>query len=459
MTAVVESDLEDLAVQRYLLDLALQPLDAWDGFTKIEQYAGSALRYQLNYLCYALAMAQFTRTPAFTGYLGRAQRNTIEKMRDKRVWGYWAHESLIGYGRWQTDPMKHANIMYTGFYAAMLGMYETMNADDRFARPGALTLRVNARKEHVYDYPRVCDRIVENMRRSKWTQYPCEPHLVYPMCNAHALNGLTMHDRLRGTDLAPELVAKVEDSYHRFGFLRADGRFLFGRGPLGFRFPPTVGNEGVMAFWLHSLMPKQAQASWELLRERCLEFGESEIDVKPHLVERLDAGNYRRTDAWSRAMVMVAAAEHGDVEVVRGVEASLDNRAEIIRSNGARRYRKASTWTNAIFGLARFTRENALDDLVHGRLPEQWRTGPVLAEAAYPDVLVARAVTDGAGLELVLRPGAGAVRATLGLRRLTPGRVYSVSGAATDRVTADHDGAALVDVDLADRTEITVRPA
>jgi hypothetical protein len=50
------------------------------------------LRYQLNYTCYALAIAQYVYTPAFTGYLTEAQANTIEKMRDKRVWGYWAHE-------------------------------------------------------------------------------------------------------------------------------------------------------------------------------------------------------------------------------------------------------------------------------------------------------------------------------------------------------------------------------
>jgi len=44
-----------------------------------------ALRYQLNYTCYALAIAQYVYTPAFTGYLTEAQANTIEKMRDKRV--------------------------------------------------------------------------------------------------------------------------------------------------------------------------------------------------------------------------------------------------------------------------------------------------------------------------------------------------------------------------------------
>lgn len=47
-------------------------------------------------------MSQYTRTPAFTGYLAEAQRNAITKMCDKRVWGYWATGSLFGYGRFVT---------------------------------------------------------------------------------------------------------------------------------------------------------------------------------------------------------------------------------------------------------------------------------------------------------------------------------------------------------------------
>jgi hypothetical protein len=49
---------DDLELERYLLDLTLQPLDEFEGFSHIEQYLLSALRYQLNYSCYALATAQ-----------------------------------------------------------------------------------------------------------------------------------------------------------------------------------------------------------------------------------------------------------------------------------------------------------------------------------------------------------------------------------------------------------------
>lgn len=72
---VTEHTPEDLAHLRYALDLALQPLDSFAGFTKIDQFREAATRYQLNALSYSLSMAQFTRTPAFTGYLAEAQPN------------------------------------------------------------------------------------------------------------------------------------------------------------------------------------------------------------------------------------------------------------------------------------------------------------------------------------------------------------------------------------------------
>ena len=55
--------------------------------------------------------------------------------------------------------------------------------------------------------------------------------------------------------------------------------------------------------------------------------------------------------------------------------------------------------------------------------------------AAYPDVLVTRAVTDGQALDLVLRPGNGGGRTTLGIERLQPQRDYEVTGGVEDRAT------------------------
>ncbi|MCD2187355.1 hypothetical protein [Actinomycetospora soli] len=53
---VVESSADDLAHLRYALDMALQPVDEFRGFTILDQYREAALRYQLTALCNGVAM-------------------------------------------------------------------------------------------------------------------------------------------------------------------------------------------------------------------------------------------------------------------------------------------------------------------------------------------------------------------------------------------------------------------
>ncbi|HEX8594982.1 MAG TPA: hypothetical protein VF682_17195 [Pseudomonas sp.] len=65
---------KDLGALRLVLDLALQPLDRFDGFTTIDQFRESAWRYQLYAIANALSVLRTTRLPAFDGYIGEAQR-------------------------------------------------------------------------------------------------------------------------------------------------------------------------------------------------------------------------------------------------------------------------------------------------------------------------------------------------------------------------------------------------
>ena len=450
---------DDLELERYLLDLSLQPLDEFEGFSHIEQYLLSALRYQLNYTCYALAMAQYNHTPAFTGYLTEAQANTIEKMRDKKVWGYWAHEMLVGYQRWDPDPMKFANVMYTGFFGVMVGLFETLN-DHRFSKPGALNLRWNDDTEYHYEFNSLCEAIVHNMEiSSQGPLYPCEPRLIYPMCNAFSLSTLLMHDRLHGTDYGHGRVEQMRQALLEHKYLRPDHRFLACRGPLKFSMSPSVGNDGVMSFWLNFAMPDQAEKTWENLRANLIRIEGDDVKMDATSWEVIDPGNYSRGTGMSRVSVMASAKEHGDDEMADALERSLDKRYKTIRQNGARAYTGISSWGNAGHVLSRFTTKNSMRDLLGGHVPHEWKTGPVLAQAAYPEVLVARAVTDGTVLDLALRPGSHGGRTVLGVERLMPRQDYLVTGGVDDTVTADDDGCALVTVDLDDRREVFLRPA
>jgi hypothetical protein len=158
---------------------------------------------------------------------------------------------------------------------------------------------------------------------------------------------------------------------------------------------------------------------------------------------------------------MAAAREMGDDEVCTALQTAVDERFEPTVVDGARRYVKASTQANAMLLLGRFSRAGGFHDLVNGRpgAPYGAGAGPVLAEAPYPDVLVAKATNDGAALDLVLRPGGAGGRSELVLERLRPGASYAVRGAAADTVTADGDGRARLEVDLDDRVEVTVSPS
>jgi hypothetical protein len=456
---VEESSPEDLATLRYLLDLALQPIDKFDGFTHLEQIGGTALRYQLNYSCYAMSVSQLTRTPAFTGYLAEAQANMIRKMCDRRVWGYWATERLVGYLRWNPDPMVFANIMYTGFFAAMLAFYETMNDDRGFDDDGSLPLVWNRRLRYDYGFTKIVEAIERNMRDSDQTMYPCEPHLVYPMCNAIALAGMRGYDRLHGTDYTSDLADKIRDTLNR-RYLTEDGRYLFGRGPLGVVIPPMVANDAVVAYWLSCVMPDMAETAWKTLRDNRISLQDGRAELLTQPIDHLDVGSYRMGDAWAWVNAACAAAEMGDAEAVEALQSTIANRFTFEYSpSGARKLAGVSVWANCAFAFSRFITAGSLRRLANGKLPAEWKTGPILAAAAYPQVLVAKAVTDGHGLDLVLRPGAGPTRTTLQIARLTPGRTYRVSGAEVDELTAPPSGEAYLNVDLADRCEVRLTPA
>jgi hypothetical protein len=107
---------------------------------------------------------------------------------------------------------------------------------------------------------------------------------------------------------------------------------------------------------------------------------------------------------------------------------------------------------------ARAGRPNAMHDLVAVGMPDRFRGGPLLDDVEYPQVLVARAVSDGRALEAVLYPGDHKGRQSLGLAQLRPGSRYRCEGSVAAEVIADAAGHARVMVDLDGRTELRLCP-
>jgi hypothetical protein len=123
------------------------------------------------------------------------------------------------------------------------------------------------------------------------------------------------------------------------------------------------------------------------------------------------------------------------------------------------RYLGASNMANVRYMRGLLARRDDLRASISGQLPASVFKGPVLADAPYPDAMVAKAVShDGTDLELVLYPGAGRAAAVdLDFARLEPGRRYGEAG-GQPLLQADSEGRARLSVSLAGRTRLHLRP-
>ncbi|MFE3105608.1 linalool dehydratase/isomerase domain-containing protein [Nocardia tengchongensis] len=403
--------------------------------------------------------ALYTRTPAFTGYLAEAQRNAIEKMLDRRVWGYWALENLWGNLRWNPDPADRENIMLTGYLGQMVGMYETLN-DDRFSAPDALSFRWNDRRVYPNSFGTIAESVHRNMIAGDYTLYPCEPNWIYTVCNTFGLNTLLTHDRLHGTAMTADVIDRLHRGYES-EFLRPDGRIIGVRSArLGasWNFWAGPAIQLTTALWLHAGLPEYAQRAWWLVRDQEIRADGDRVGFPLRASSRVDPGNYRLGGAYGQVMIASAAREMGDEEVARTALAGIEEFGDPVSANGVRYYAGLSGLGNMYALQFRFNRASGLRDQIAFGAPPHWRTGPVLADAAYPEVQVARAVTDGHALELVLRPGNGLCRTTVRIARLEPGRAYRVAGGREAEFTASLTGDALIDIDLGGRHEVHIAP-
>ncbi|MDQ2648841.1 MAG: hypothetical protein M3Z03_04750, partial [Actinomycetota bacterium] len=455
-----EASAEDLAFARFALDLALQPVDGFEGYDIVDQFQTASVRYQIFFGQYALAFYQAACAPAFRGYLALGQRNLIDKVRVPRVWRYWRLENLWGNLDPNPDPIRRDNIMLSGYYGMMVGLYESGNGDDRYSRPGGLTFRSGDRA-HEYDFGSMCATVADNFRASDLGQFACEPNWVYSACNATGFNALVLHDRLHGTTYSAELY----DSYRRSvldEFTTTDGRITAIRSSrMGFTIPSltsTMADAGTL-FWLTPTLADLANRTWSIIRREFITFGP---DGRPNLAQRgwdkIDVGNYKPSDVSAHVMCMAAAREMGDDEMADALQREIDTKFEPVTVNGTTRYEKASTFSNLGAIVARFNRVGGWAQAVAEGPDPRVLIGPFLDEAPYPQVLVARAHTDGVALDLVLRPGGDPGRYQLGVGGLRSGATYGVTGAVESEVVADADGRARLAVDLTDRLELTVRP-
>jgi Linalool dehydratase/isomerase len=457
-----ELDADELAILRWVIDRGLTA----------EQLEGhgllmGGLRYQCNWLQWALALAQYSRTPAFHGYLSGAQRRLIERDLDRAAWEFWHRENLFGNLDADPDPIRRDNVMYSGYLSLMLETYASTTGDTRYDDPGSLEFRWNESRAFRYDGGAIAAALDANLtcEWGDWGLIPCEPGLLFSSCNAIALNAMVLRERRVGS---PHVDGIVE-SFRRGidgEFTSPDGRIvpnLSARYGFSNTLLKTIAADAGQAFFMRPLVPDIAARTWEILRhdqvrlvDGVAEFAGSGFS---HRLDIIDPGSGAKLPILRNACVLMLAREMGDEEMAEAIIAQTDAECAVSSVAGIRHYTEASVFANAYWAFARMNRRDGWFDLVRSGAPDEWRHGPVLADVSYPAVLVTRAVSDGRALDLTLRPGDGARRESLRIEGLRPSAPYGVVGGVEAEVVADAEGRADVTVDLDGRRELRIAPA
>ena len=194
-----EISLDDLKRLRLLADRALQPVEAFDGFEWRDQFQTAALRYQVNFIAYALAVARRTYLPAMTSWLGEAQARLLAKQGDPRLWRHWVLENAWGNLRLGRDPIPRGNIMSTGFVALQMAIGDT----------GApLDLRRRGASWRLYGLEDMGDILAHQYREAPFGLLSCEPNWIYPLCNLITACGLRAADHRIGSAHWPGVAAR-----------------------------------------------------------------------------------------------------------------------------------------------------------------------------------------------------------------------------------------------------------
>lgn len=459
---------EELAAARYLFDRALQPTGQFDGFTRVDNFQLAGLRYQLNYISYGLAMLQRKYTPNFHGYLNQAQRYAIESLTSPEVCGYWKFENAWGNLTLNPDPIgTRDDIMLTGLSLPALTAYADNTGDLRYQHSNALQFMPFKGRDAKYGHnaQSFVESIVWNWKHAVYFLYPCEPHWVFPICNAYALCGVKPYDRVNGTAFA----ASVYDA-----FMHAlEEEFVTPDGGLQ---PELSALTGISPFWsvqqmqmdnllsvsqvFNAIHPGYAKRWYVLVRDGFLELTPDGLTLKNgDWSDCTDFGNYQRNPGMALGSIALAAREHGDDVTAEAALAKADQLLQPLGTKGVFAYAGISNTANINLAVARWSRRNDwLDTINYGPSPGA-RSGPILNDCGYPDVLVARAVSDGKSLDLVLYDGQAAGHHVIKVERLEPGRTYDVQGAKPASLIAPPDGVVTLGVELHGRTEVMIRLA
>ena len=442
---------QQMAGLRFLLDRALQPVDRFDGFEHRDPFQTAALRYQVNFIAYALSLVQMNYLPALGGYLTEAQRRLKAKQENPKIWRYWQAENIWGNLALDRDPVARDNIMYSGFVATqmMMALKTAPHPNPEFMN----TLSGEDRGYGFrYDRAALIQTLNNQYEDAPFGLLPCEPNWIYPLCNFITASAMAAYDTQFGT----AHWAGVKDNFRRLceqEFMGVDGHFIAFRSSYTGMASPQVGGlvmKTFPCFFLNALFPDMARRQWWLTR-KFLQNRSLRKACWP-----VDVGNYHYSRAAAYGASALAAAEMGDEDLRLRLLALMAADCDPVQKDGRFYYRQGSIWANANAFAASVTAPGSFCRLVNRQTT---RSGAYIKQAEADAVLFSAAYNKGAALSFTAHPQGrnGYTPVTIG--GLRPGRAYQLlhPGGETP-IIASRSGEADLNLPLFEPTEFLLSP-
>lgn len=401
-------DRDQRGALRRMINLTEQLPDDWSGMmprSSLQEDFG-ALRFQLAYMAYAMALTHVHRLPAAPALFREPMQRLVEKLMSPDVWTYWHYVSTGGSANNRSlgpmpaewNPIARDNIMYSAYLQVTALLYHHLFDDDRFAQPGALTLLLHPLFWHgqpmafVYDERSLTDHIYWQMVEGGYLGVACEPNCIFQICNQPAIHAFRLHDMIHGSDIAGEVTEGYRRAWADFGMLDPDGHFHV----------LSLGKEkSVIAdpvpwsdFWAGALMnawsPETAHAAYPVQRARWLRDGpDGSAWVDQAEGPFRDAG---LTCAFDMGWAAVCASELGDCETRDRLLAYADARLHRDWERGGLFYRRHDTryaadgylsamdphTGNALLGYARLNVTDGLRKLYEGAWTPERKAMPAI---------------------------------------------------------------------------------
>ena len=457
-TMLREPDAMDAELLRWAYELCLQPIDRFDGFEWGEQlHGGTVVRYQLNYLGWALAPYAVNYVPNAVATIEPVMRNLVLKQLDLRVWRYWQLLNRVGNLDSNPDPLVRDNIMFSGFTGDQINLYEAATGSTRFDEPGSLTFVWDDGRTFAYDHHSWMEAVQRNFERSRLGFFPCEPGWAFAACNTIGAQALLGHDRLHGTSMWTDIEPRWRETLEA-EYLMPDGNYANIRSThtgLSWDTGETPGGEyfttGSHSFKdvARDLHERGRALQLRGVPQKMAGLRALAVDgmLQLQLPEEWERNRARKTATPGWTKLIGGARAVGDDVLAEAAIRAHDQQCAT-GAHWPERPLTAGVGNLALHMLVRWSTplDNASINLRGYEAP----AGPMITAVPWPQVFVTLARSaDGASLDLALQPGPEPSTApiTLELAALAAGSSYRVRGDGVDAafVAAD-DGTATVDL-------------